>query len=166
VRSARAFLVYLAAAALPGLLAPGAARAQSLSTSLTVSGFPLAVAPTGADFLGGYAQTSAAGFEVATTSGPANQARSTTVEIRCALPCPTSGTKALSSLSWRRGDQGAWAQLTTSDVVVEQRSVTRGGLNDPWGNTLLFRFSLAWAADAPGTVSTYEIVLTLTVTAP
>jgi hypothetical protein len=155
-----------------GLLAalaatPCAGAGQSIATSLAISGFPITLtSPTGADFLSGQVQSAGVTFEVDATAGPANQARTATVALRCQLPCPTSGSKALAALQWRRADLGTWTSLTTSDVVVEQRSMSHNGLNDPWGNTLFFRFLLDWLSDPAGTSGSFELVVTLTVTAP
>lgn len=162
----RALLLAVVALAPAAALVPTGARAQNLSTTLTVTGFPLSVAPTGGDFASGSVDTSPVSFEVEASAGPANASRTTILSIRCALPCPVTGTKPVSSLYWRRSDQGGWTQLTTGDAEVEQRAVVRNGMNNPWGNSLLFRFLLSWAGDPAGTTGSYEVVLTLTVTAP
>ena len=166
MRVLRVFAASSAALAAAAAMA-AAAGAQNLSTTLTVTGFPVVVSsPGGADFLNGFIQTSPVSYQVAATTGPASQSRSATVSISCTLPCPLSGAMSLASLSWRRGDQPGWTPLTTSAAVVEQRSMVRGGMNDPWGNTLLFRFLLDWEADTPGTAAAFAVMLTLTVTAP
>lgn len=157
----------LAACILLAAFAPAASRAQPVRTTLTVSGFPTAVAaPTGTDFLNGSIQSAPITFTVDATNGPALTTRTATVSIRCALPCPNSGPKTLASLQWRRGDLGTWNGLTTSDVVVESRSMTINVSNDPWANTILFRFLLNWTTDAPGSTSVFRVTMTLTVTSP
>ena len=72
----------------------------------------------------------------------------------------------MASLQWRRSDLGAWASITTSDAVVEQRWMVMNLFNDPWANTILFRFLLDWTTDRPGTSGSFNLVMTLTVTAP
>jgi hypothetical protein len=51
-------------------------------------------------------------------------------------------------------------------VVVESRPIRRNPpLNDPWGNSILFRVLLNWANDPPAVYSP-TIVLTNTLTTP
>ena len=124
-------------------LVPATARAQAVRTDLTVTGFPITLAaPTGSDYLSGSIVSSPVTFTVDATNGPAMTSRTAAVSIRCSLPCPTSGTKTLASLQWRRGDLGTWNQITTSDVLVEQRSMVINLSNDPWANTILFRLTM------------------------
>lgn len=141
-------------------------------TNLTVTGVPLTFpTPTGADFEAGQI-TSASGitFTVAAQTGTTGQ-RTTTVSIRCAAPCPTTGTKPMSDLKWRRADLGTWVALSTTDAVVESRPMFRNqplpASNDPWSNTIFFQFALGWLTDPPSaTQNSYGIILTLTVTVP
>jgi hypothetical protein len=149
------------------VLAPEAVRAQAVLTSLTISGLPIVMpAPTGTDFVNGSIQSSPVTYVVDATSGPAFSIRNTSLSIRCALPCPTSGSKAMASLQWRRGDLGTWTSITTTDALVEQRWMVMGFFNDPWTNTILFRFLLNWTTDPPGSGGVFNVVVTLTVTAP
>jgi hypothetical protein len=141
-------------------------------TKMSITGFPLTfAAPTGADFEAG-SITSATGvtFTVDATTGATTQ-RTATVAIRCGAPCPTTGTKSLSHLSWRRADLSTWNVLTTTDTQIETRLMYRGqplpASNDPWSNTLYFKFLLNWLTDPPSaTANSYNIIFTLTVTVP
>ncbi len=95
-----------------------------------------------------------------------NPTRVTTVSIRCQTPCPSSGSKPVSGLQWRRADQSGWNTLTTSDVVIESRTVrpSQGPAgNNPWSNSLYWQLITGWTTDPPGT-HVYDIVVTLTVT--
>jgi hypothetical protein len=138
-------------------------------TDLTVSGHVVSFTPTGADFQNGFSTPAPTTFTVdATTGAPAQ--RTTTVSIRCAVPCPASGTKALSSLKWSRAGLGVWNTLSTADTPVETRAVIRNGANDPWSNQILWRFDLDWTTDPGagplGVVTTFNIIYTLNVTVP
>src|SRR5688500_10361068 len=97
-------------------------------------------APTGTDFVNGSIARTPTTFQVEAIGGPVFSPRSPSTAIRCALPCPTSGAKAMASLQWRRGDLGTWNPITTSDVLVEQRLMVMDLFNAPWTNTVLFRF--------------------------
>jgi hypothetical protein len=142
-------------------------RSSAQQTTLALTGFPVAfTTPTGADFVTGSIQSATATtYTVDATSGATSQ-RTTTVSVRCRTPCPASGAKALSTLQWRRADLGAWTTLTTTDVFVEQRAVFRNGANDPWSNSVLWRFLLGWTTDPPMASTRFNVVFTLTVTAP
>ena len=146
----------------------GVRTADAQKTNLTVTGFPVAFpVPSGTDFAAlSITSASSITFSVATVSGKGQ--RTTTVSIRCGTPCPTTGTKSVSSLQWRRSDvANGWTTLTTSDAAVETRVVQTGTTNDPWSNSLFFRFNLSWTGDAPSaTANSYNIIMTLTVTVP
>jgi len=147
------------------MLLPVAAHAQK--TQLTVSGYPIAFpSPTAADYTAGFiTSTGSLLFTVDATSGNSLQ-RTTSVSIRCAAPCPATGTKPLNTLQWQRPG-GPWTTLTTTNALVESRAVLRGLVNDPWSNTIDFRFTLGWTTDPPSaSANTYNIILTLTVTVP
>lgn len=151
---------------------PAAVRAQPNMTRLTITGFPLAFpSPTAADFNAGFiTSANATTFTVEAQNGTTAQ-RTTTVAIRCEMPCPATGSKPLNTLRWRRADLGTWNTLTTNDVVIESRPVWRGqplpASNDPWSNSLFWQFSLNWLADQQNpTEHRYNIVFTLTVTIP
>src|SRR5688572_12689671 len=141
-------------------------------TRMTVSGFPVNFpTPLGADFDAGFID-SATGitFTVDAQSGT-NTQRTTTIMIRCAAPCPTTGTKPVGDLKWRRADLGTWNTLTTTNTLVESRPVFRNqplpASNDPWSNTLYFQFALSWVGDPPAaTPNAYNIIMTLIVTVP
>lgn len=141
-------------------------------TLLEVTGFPVNFpAPTGADFAAGVIQSAAPiSFTVTPKTGTTSQ-RTTTVSIRCAVPCPMTGTKSVSTLSWRRADLGVWNVLTTTDAIVESRPVfykqPAPASNDPWSNSIYFQFTLDWLTDPPSaTQNSYSIIMTLTVTVP
>jgi hypothetical protein len=152
------------------LVQPRDAHAQR--TRMTVSGFPVNFpTPAGTDFDAGFIQsTTGITFTIDAQTG-SNTQRTTTVTIRCAAPCPMTGTKPVSELSWRRADLGTWNTLTTTDAVVESRPVFRNqplpASNDPWSNTLYFQFDLSWLGDPPSaTANSYNIIMSLTVTVP
>ena len=150
--------------ALIALLLPAMATAQR--TRITTTGFPITFsAPTGADFEAGFiVAATTATFSVEARSG--TEVRTTTVSIRCAAPCPSTGTKALSTLQWSRVDLGTWNTLTTADAQIEQRVITPNVTNDPWSNSLAWRFLLSWTGDPPSAASNFNIIITLTVTVP
>ncbi len=156
----RALLLLLAA-----LAAPMGAAAQQ--TTLALTGFPVAfTTPTGADFVSGSIQSATTTtYTVNATSGSTAQ-RTTVVSVRCRTPCPASGAKALSTLQWRGADLGTWTTLTTTNVFVEQRAVFRNGANDPWSNSVLWRFLLDWTTDPPMASTRFNVRFTLTVTVP
>ena len=141
------------------------ADASGQITGLSVTGFPVTFPPvTGSHFAAGFIDgTGATTFSVdARAGGP----RTASVSIRCGAPCPTTGPKPLTTLQWRRADLGIWNTLTTSDEVVEQRSMVGNGMNDPWSNQILWRFTLDWINDLPGSTTTFNVVFTLTITVP
>jgi hypothetical protein len=146
------------------------APAQAQRTIFTVSGFPVTFpTPTAAELTAGsITSASAITFTVNAQTGNPQQ-RTTTVSIRCQAPCPQSGAKSMATLRWRRADQAIWNTLTTSDAVIETRPVFRNqplpASNDPWSNSLYWQFLVDWLNDTPGT-STFNIVMTLTVTVP
>ena len=143
--------------------------AHAQRTQLQVSGFPVTfLAPTAAELTSGtVTSATATTFTVNAQTGTTAQ-RTATVSIRCQAPCPASGTKTAGELRWRRADLAAWNTLSTSDVIIETRAMFRGqplpASNDPWSNSLYWQFVVDWS-DIPGT-TTYNIVMTLTVTVP
>lgn len=150
---------------LAAVLCPADTRAQRFD--LTVTGLPLTFSsPMGADFVAGSIQAATTTtFTVDQSTGP-NDPRQTSVYIRCGSPCASAGAKAVAALQWRRADQGTWNSLTTTNTLIESRTVTRNSQNDPWSNSILWRFLLNWDTDLPGTMSTYNVVFTVMVTAP
>jgi hypothetical protein len=149
------------------LAMPGA-NAFAQKTTVTVSGFPLTVTPTAVDFANdpsvsgysGFATTSAFTYSVAITTAPGTS-RTMTVSVACGTPCPASGSKALSSLQWRRNDLSTWNTLTTTAAAIE----TRTG-KTAWSNSVFFRFLLNWTTDTTLAATSYNITVTLTVTIP
>jgi hypothetical protein len=97
-----------------------------------------------------------------TLTAPAGPLRTTTVLIRATSASLGAG-KILGDLEWRRSDLVTWNNVTTTDVQVEQRTMIKNVLNDPWGNTIFFRMLLDWTKDAPATY-TANYVITLTQT--
>ena len=144
---------------------PGVGR----RTSLAVTGLPVTITNiSAADFEAGFRLLGTATFTVdATSNNPAFSPRLTTVNVRCFAPCPATGPLAAAGLQWRRGDLGTWNTLTTTQTLVETRTVTFGGANDPWTNTIQFRYLLDWGTTAPSTApTTFQVELQLTVAAP
>lgn len=141
-----------------------AALASPLSaqkTNLTVTGgtvtFP---APTAADYIAGFVNSSGVTFTVDAQNGTS---RTTTILLR-STSASLGGGKVLGDLQWRRSDLATWNDITLIDAQVEQRVVVRGALNDPWSNTIFFRMKLNWTSDPPGTyAANYQITLSQTV---
>ena len=156
--------VLLLMALLGTMVVPAQVHAQW--TFLTIDGFPVNITTTGADFVAGHHDAATPTSFVVDAWLGTTALREATVSLRCGSPCPSSGTKSISSIQWRRADLGTWNTLTTSNVVVEQRNMARGGVNDPWGNDIYWRFTLNWLADAPGVTGVYNIIFTLTLAAP
>ena len=150
------------------LTLPTLASAQNWRTRLTVTGHPLVSAnPTGAEFEAGFVVLGATLYTVETQTGVNGATRTATLSLSCQLPCPASGATPLAGLAWRRADlPNAWTQLTTSNVAVEQRVMTRGTINDSWSNSLEWRLPLGWLTHPPGVQTSFNIILTLTVVVP
>lgn len=136
-------------------------------TFLYITGLPLTVtSTTAAEFEAGAVQIGTMTFTVdLTANNPNFSPRSTTVEVRCAV-CPAAGTIAPAGLQWRRGDLGSWNPLTTGFAFVEQRLAFWRGANDPWSNTISFRYALDWATSAPSAATEFQLEFQLTVAAP
>ncbi|HKS07560.1 MAG TPA: hypothetical protein VJR92_14755 [Gemmatimonadaceae bacterium] len=139
------------------------------NTRISLSGFPLQVlTTTGADFEAGFVSLGTTSFSVnATTLSLLFVNRTATVAVLCdAGSCPNAGALPVSGLQWRRADLATWNTLTTSPVDVETRSMTYGGTNDPWGNSLVWRYLLNWTSNPPAAMTRWRIRFQLTVTAP
>jgi len=150
--------------ALPALLLVARPAAAQQRVVLTVSGGPVAfAAPAAADFVTGSIQaTTPLSYNVNITSGSRRTLRTTSVAIRSTSS--TFGTAPLSDLQWRRSDLATWTSLTTADVTVESRQISRNTGNN-WTNSIVIRSLLHWTADPPATY-TANLVITLTVTTP
>ena len=150
---------------LGALLLPGALHAQgteSMTLSATTVSFPT---PTITDFDNGFLTASTTvTYTVATSGGPKGASHTATVSIKSSS-ANLGGTKALSDLQWSRADLGTWNSMTTTNATVEQRTIVRGGANDPWSNSVNFQMLLSYANDAPGAHSA-ALVFTLTITTP
>jgi hypothetical protein len=145
------------------------ARAQGgRRTALAVTGLPFTVTQTTpSDFDAGSVILGTLTFTVdATANTPVFSPRATTVNVRCFAPCPASGTLNAAALQWRRGDLGTWNTLTTTLALVETRNVTFNGANDPWSNTIQFRYLLSWAGTPPTAATQFRVELELVVAAP
>jgi hypothetical protein len=156
----------LAAGVLALLAVPGEAQGGR-RTFLYVTGLPLTVtSTTAADFEAGAVQLGALTFTVdLTANNPAFSPRSTTVELRC-FACPAVGTLDPAGLEWRRGDLGTWTPITATFAFVEQRIAFWNGADDPWSNTIHFRYLLDWATSLAGPAAEFQLELQLTVAAP
>ena len=131
-------------------------------TTLTVAGGAITfAAPTAADYIAGFINASTgATFTLNAQSGTS---RTTTISIRSTSASLGNG-KVIGDLQWRRSDLATWNSITLTDAQVEQRVLVRGGLNDPWSNTIFFRMRLAWATDAPASyAANYQLTLSQTV---
>lgn len=137
-------------------------------TNLDISGWPLTATSTSAnDFEAGFVLLGATTFAVdAVSNNPALTLRSTTVEVQCVPVCPRSGTLPLAGVQWRRNDQAAWNTLTTAYAAIETRTLSFGGANDPWSQTVQWRYALDWVTNGPTAASQFRIRFRLTVAAP
>jgi hypothetical protein len=144
------------------------ALAPAQQTSLTLAGFPLTTtSTTGGDYEAGAVSIGSTTFTVnATSNFPTLSPRTTTVYVTCRAACPRSGTLSINGLQWKRADQVAWTTITTGYVVVESRSVTFNGANDPWTQTVQWRYLLNWTTTAPTAASSFYIRFRLEVAAP
>jgi hypothetical protein len=134
--------------------------AQKTILTLASSAITFA-APTAADYIAGFV-TSGTGVTF-TANAQTGTSRTTTISIR-SISTTLGGGKVIADLQWRRSDLATWNSITLTDAQVEQRVLVRGGLNDPWSNTIFFRMVLTWTTDAPATYSgTYQITLSQTV---
>lgn len=155
--------------ALAAIAMPRRAQAQFYFTQLTVSGFPLTnTGPAVLDFEAGSVALGATDFSVNLILNffGSFSPRVTTVAVRCNTPCPASGVAPVASLQWRRSDLAAWNSITTSFVNIETRTATFSGTNDPWGNTLFWRYLLSYTGSPPTAATQFNIQYQLTVTAP
>ena len=139
------------------------AAAQNPKTDLSLTGATITFpAPTATDYVNGYVySTSGVGFTIDASNG--NQSHTTAVRIKATSPDLGNG-KAIGDLEWRRSDLTGWIPISLTDTQVEQRVQVRGGLNDPWSNTIFFRLKLSWMTDAPATYTgNYQLTLSQTV---
>lgn len=139
------------------------AVAQNPKSDLSLTGATITFpAPTATDYINGYVYSaSGVGFTVDASNG--NQSHTTTVRIKATSPNLGNG-KAIADLEWRRSDLTGWIPISLTDAQVEQRVQVRGGINDPWTNTIFFRLKLSWTADAPATyAANYQLTLSQTV---
>ncbi|HRN52304.1 MAG TPA: hypothetical protein PK788_02350 [Gemmatimonadaceae bacterium] len=163
-----------AAICLVGLLmlaaaAPRRADAQFNFTQMSISGFPLTQTGTSvADFDAGAITLGTTTFTVDLTLNIfiGFSPRVTTVRVRCATPCPASGSAAASRLEWRRINLATWNVLTTSFVDVETRTASYNGSNDPWSNSIAWRYRLGYTDTPASTATQFNIQFQLQVTAP
>lgn len=138
-------------------------------TNITITGFPLTVPSTtiaqfdaAAIIIGNTTFT----IDLRTNTGAGGfSPRVTTVRVNCLAPCPTTGTLPVGGLQWRRTDLATWNALSTTPVVVEARTAAFNGANDPWSNSMQWRYAANWTTTAPGT-SSFRIQYELVVTAP
>ena len=149
------------------------ASAQKLTLLLT-SGFPVAFPnATEADY--DNASVNATTGSVAATAplvwsldllggGGGGVSRTGSLSIR-ATTATMGGTKPIGDLQWRRNDLSTWNDMTTTNVVVQSKTMVRNNTNDPYGNSIFFRVKLNWSNDGPATY-TPTIVLTATLTTP
>jgi hypothetical protein len=152
----------ITSAAISLALALFASPLAAQKTSLTVAGGTITfAAPTAADYTAGFIN-SATGVTFA-LGAQTGASRTTTISIRSTSASLGNG-KVIGDLQWRRSDLATWNSITLTDAQVEQRVLVRGGLNDPWSNTIFFRMVLTWTTDAPATYSaTYQVTLSQTV---
>lgn len=139
------------------------ADAQPARTALTTSGLPLLVTgTTGADIEAGFVLLGSSTFVVEGEGRTRDFPRTTTVEIRCGLPCPATGT-ALNALQWRRDDQVTWTSLASTFTTVESSGMAAPG---SWGRTIFWRYVLDWTASPPSANTQFLIDFQLVVSSP
>ncbi len=135
-------------------------------TNITVTGTPMTVTETTTtDFDAGSVTVGAVNYvvDLRTNSGQGGfSPRVTTVNVRCGPACAGNFAR----LQWRRNDLGTWNTLTTAYVTVESRTAEFDGINDPWNNSMIFRYQLGYAVDPPSGPTAYTLQFQLVVTAP
>jgi hypothetical protein len=158
----RCFRGVSASAAISLALILCASPLAAQKTILTLTGATITFnAPTAADYIAGYVD-SPTGVTF-TLNAQTGTSRTTTAAIR-STSASLGGGKVIGDLQWRRSDLAAWNSITLTDAQVEQRVQVKGGLNDPWSNTIFFRMLLNWTTDAPATYTgNYQITLSQTV---
>lgn len=142
-----------------------ALEAQNRRTVLTVTGLPLTVTGiTNTQYDAGSVTVGTVSFSVdlTTNSGGGFPTRVTTVQVRCGAVC----TGNFARYQWRRNDLGVWNVLSTTYTTIETRTATFGGSNDPWNNSIHFRYMLAYATVAPQAATQHTLQFQLVVTAP
>lgn len=153
-----------------GFIPPLAEAQGNRRTNLTTTGFPIgATTTTPVDYDAEFVSIGSTSFTVdlrTNAGGGGFSPRETTVRVRCGTPCPASGTLAVSGLEWRRADLGAWNPLTTAFADVEERVATFNGANDPWSNSLFWRYALTWTGTPPTAQTQFYIEFQLQVLAP
>jgi hypothetical protein len=165
---ARTLAALLGAAALV-VTAPRAATAQLAFTRIAVTGFPLTnTGPAVIDFDAGSVALGSTTFTIDLTLNifGSFSPRVTTARVRCNPACPASGTLPLAGLQWRRSDLATWNTLTTTFATIETRTADFGGTNDPWSNTLFWRYLLSYTGTPPTAATAFNIQFQLQVTAP
>jgi hypothetical protein len=153
------------------LIAPTMLSAQgNRRTNVTTTGFTLTSGGASTtDYDAGSVTIGTTGFTVNLTTnngGGGFSPRVTTVQVRCNTPCPASGTLALAGLQWRRTDLGVWNTLTTTFVTIETRTATFNGTNDPWSNSVVWRYALTWGGVPPTAATAFNVQFQLVVAAP
>lgn len=149
--------------------APRAAAAQLAFTRIDVTGFPLTnTGPSITDFDAGSVSLGSTVFTIDLTLNLLGNfsPRVTTARVRCNPACPASGTLPLAGLQWRRSDLATWNTLTTTFAEIETRTAAFGGTNDPWSNTLFWRYLLSYTGTPPTAATAFNIQFQLQVTAP
>lgn len=144
------------------------ATADGQRTRMTLTGLPLTVTTTSAnDFDAGSVSLGTVSFSVdATNNNPVFSPRATTVQVQCVVACPNSGTLGVTSLQWRRDDLGTWNTLTTAYATIETRNVTFNGANDPWSNSVHWRYLLTWTGNPPTAATLWRVRFRLVVAGP
>ena len=150
------------------LAMPAIVGAQNWQTVLTLNGWPLTVTTSVTDFQAGSVALGSTTISVDATTNNNDRfpVRVTTIRVQCVAACPRSGTSTATGLQWRRDDQAAWSDLTTTYVDVETRTVTFNGTNDPWSRIMFWRYLVTWTGNPPATATEYRIMFQMVVAAP
>jgi len=142
------------------MLMPSAAAGQN--TRLNIGGFNGNIGTASVANFDAGMRTSANDMTYTVTIASLSDQRNTSVYVR-ANAATMGGSKPVSDVEWRRDDLSVWNPLTTSDVLIESRTIQTNGTS--WANSLWFRCNLNWTSDVSLAYST-TITITLQVTAP
>ncbi|HEY5085856.1 MAG TPA: hypothetical protein VII66_00730 [Gemmatimonadaceae bacterium] len=148
------------------LLAPSAARAQSKTTTLTVSATTVTfAAPAATDYVAGYLYAAPNITATVRATGGVVNDRNSLLYIRTSS-ANLGGSKPVSDLEYKCTTGPTWTQMTTTNVLIAQNRIGFGGPSNPWSCIVQFRIKLTWASDLTGATFAATVVTTLTTTTP
>lgn len=135
------------------------------TTRLTLSGFNGNIGNTvESDIVQGFRDGSSdLVFTVEITAGNAQRATSVFIRANAATFTGGAGTKPASDGQWRRNDLATWVPLTTTNTLIESRTIQTNGT--AWSNSVWLRCNVGWLTDPPANYS-LGLTITLVVAAP